>query len=60
MKMEDFKIGDVVTLKSGGHKMTVESFLKEYNRVICIWFDDFKIKRGDSFEPECLIISKVD
>jgi len=31
-------IGDVVRLKSGGPKMTVESFRSSDKQVICVWF----------------------
>ena len=36
--MEDFEIGDVVQLRSGGPKMTVHS-LVSHGDVICQWFE---------------------
>lgn len=33
----DFKVGDVVMLKSGGPKMTVAAM--KHDRVFCIWFN---------------------
>lgn len=42
--MEAFKTGDIVQLKSGGPKMTVESARgREYN---CQWFAGNKLERG--------------
>ncbi len=41
--MSEFKPGDVVRLKTGGPKMTVErvSHAPTYgDRVDCVWFDD--------------------
>lgn len=46
----DFKPGDVVKLKSGGERMTVEE-IGEY--VSCVWFNAKKIER-DSFDPVVL------
>lgn len=37
-KRAAFERGDVVTLKSGGLKMTVYSYSHSY--VVCNWFDD--------------------
>lgn len=37
--MSDFKSGDVVVLKSGGPKMTVEETYGAWE-VICIWFNE--------------------
>ncbi|WP_121903655.1 YodC family protein [Sphingomonas sp. PP-CE-3A-406] len=46
-----FKPGDVVRLKSGGEKMTVESLSDEL--VHCVWFVDKKVQR-ESFEGATL------
>jgi uncharacterized protein YodC (DUF2158 family) len=35
--MTDFKVGDVVRLKSGGPKMTIGASMKD-DRVECHWF----------------------
>jgi uncharacterized protein YodC (DUF2158 family) len=35
---DDFKIGDVVQLKSGGPKMTVVRIDQSPKRIICEWF----------------------
>ena len=50
--MAEFKKGDVVRLKSGGPKMTIDS-VEEYGsgnksniRAICIWFDGGERKEG--------------
>jgi uncharacterized protein YodC (DUF2158 family) len=37
---EQFKPGDVVELKSGGPKMTVEEVDEEAGGVFCTWFDE--------------------
>jgi len=52
---EQFQPGDIVVLKSGSPKMTIES-LPEVGRVIkvrCSWFDGSK-KTTDIFAPEAL------
>jgi uncharacterized protein YodC (DUF2158 family) len=48
----DFKIGDVVKLKSGGPKMTV-STIKD-GEVWCTWFEDDKLARPYWFAPDML------
>ena len=35
---EDFEVGDVVRLKSGGPNMTVDN--ASSSRIICTWFDE--------------------
>ena len=40
--MEDFGIGDVVQLRSGGPKMTVHSLVSEGD-VICQWFESSEV-----------------
>jgi len=54
--MTDLKKGDVVKLKSGGPKMTVQG-LGEYlgveDGVLCVWFDD-KGKHSEVFERASL------
>ena len=36
-EFEDFNVGDVVRLKSGGPNMTVEN--ASGSRIVCVWFD---------------------
>lgn len=43
--MAQFKVGDVVELKSRGPKMTVEE-VKTGDKVLCVWFDGSTEKRG--------------
>ena len=50
-----FKPGDVVTLKSGGPKMTVSWV--EGNEVGCVWFDGPK-EQGSSFKVAVLQLSE--
>ena len=40
-----FQIGDVVQLKSGGPRMTVEGY--EDDLVICVWFEKTERKSGN-------------
>ena len=49
--MNDFKRGDVVMLKSGGPKMTIDQI--EANQVWCDWFEGSK-KISDTFPPTSL------
>ncbi len=45
--------GDVVHLKSGGPKMTVEHVDEKYDLVTCVWFENSELKR-DSFNSGAL------
>jgi len=36
----DFKVGDVVVLKSGGSEMRIEKVEAESNEIWCRYFDD--------------------
>ena len=49
----EFKVGDVVRLKSGGPKMTVDYFDSDTERALCVWFKDGERKQ-DHFLPETL------
>jgi uncharacterized protein YodC (DUF2158 family) len=40
--MEDFEIGDVVQLRSGGPKMTVHSLVSDGD-VVCQWFESNEV-----------------
>ena len=40
MNQQEFKIGDVVQLKSGGPTMTVANVSGDSGTVVCHWFDD--------------------
>lgn len=67
--MEELNKGDIVMLKSGGPKMTVQGKISELNKglqhalvtrkgyninfVICQWFDGNE-KKEDYFAPETL------
>jgi len=51
----EFKIGDKVTLKSGGPVMTVESD-EGSGRLLCTWFDGKK-KLQDGFDSRALKLS---
>jgi uncharacterized protein YodC (DUF2158 family) len=47
--MNDLKLGDVVTLKAGGPKMTVYAV---GNDVSCKWFDGNELKYGGFIKEE--------
>lgn len=47
-KCKDFKVGDVVQLKSGGPRMTV-SFDAGKGTVHVIWFDNDEKVQGEEF-----------
>jgi len=54
----EFKVGDIVILKSGGPEMTIEnigplSFYSKTTGTHCCWFDNNVIKR-DAFPFEVL------
>lgn len=38
----DFKLGQVVIKKTGGNKMTIDSY-EPGNKYGCLWFDDKKL-----------------
>lgn len=48
----EFKVGDLVQLKSGGPEMTIEFYpvsemgIKYDDRAQCMWFDKGELKRG--------------
>ena len=53
---ENIRIGDVVRLKSGGPRMTVEE-IEEDEIVTCTWFEKNELIRG-TFKKLTLKISK--
>lgn len=38
--VKEFKVGSIVTLKSGGPLMTIITFNQIYDTVSCVWFDE--------------------
>lgn len=53
--MEEFKIGDVVQLKSGGEKMTVKNVdFPHEDQIQCEWFFKQELKL-ENFFPSMLI-----
>ncbi|MDO8971624.1 MAG: DUF2158 domain-containing protein [Saprospiraceae bacterium] len=50
--MQTFTIGEVVHLKSGGPKMTVENIA--HGKVFCQWFDENNNVQRAMFTPESL------
>lgn len=53
--MDDFKIGDLVHLKSGGPRMTVKSVDPKNGRVYCQWFAGNALNE-DYFPKDALVI----
>lgn len=51
-----FQLGDIVQLKSGGPRMTVEAINKGegYDLVDCVWFEKHTAHR-QSFNPALLV-----
>jgi uncharacterized protein YodC (DUF2158 family) len=53
-----FSVGDVVRLKSGGPKMTVENVVfdtaEDNYSVDCVWFDDANELQEETFVGETL------
>jgi len=54
--MENFKVGNVVNLKSGGPKMTIEHIDSKMETISCSWFNKEKLKNG-KFHPDELKLS---
>jgi uncharacterized protein YodC (DUF2158 family) len=54
--MPQFRVGDVVELKSGGPEMTV-SFILPTGKVFCVWFDRSE-KMEETFPPEALQLAE--
>ena len=53
----DFKVGDIVRLRSGGPRMTVEAILPDMPGgpvVACSWFDENNQHHDRSFSPAAL------
>jgi uncharacterized protein YodC (DUF2158 family) len=48
-----FSVGDIVQLKSGGPKMTVNDVARGDGKVVCVWFAGAKREVG-TFEPATL------
>ena len=55
MAEQELKVGDIVRLKSGGPKITVEQLGENYGKqqAWCIWFDGTKKMEG-VFPPDAL------
>lgn len=56
----EFKVGDVVTLKSGGPNMTVcanhdKSIYSSKSGIECSWFDDYQSCQSQTFHPASLV-----
>jgi len=60
--MAKFRVGDVVRLKSGGPKMTIEDikpdrldwFYRTKDFITCIWYDRDGTLRRETFEDKVL------
>jgi uncharacterized protein YodC (DUF2158 family) len=54
MDIHEISAGDVVILKTGGPKMTIERIDDKTARVSCVWFSTKETIRRDTFPPEAL------
>ena len=54
--MPQFRIGDIVQLRSGGPDMTVSHILPSGN-AFCVWFDGLE-RREDTFPPDVLQLAE--
>ena len=51
----EFCTGDVVMLKSGGAKMTVEGvFVDDPEQIVCVWMTEDGVLANEPFWPELL------
>jgi len=59
--MAQFNVGDVVRLKSGGPRMTIDrqNVGSNSENVVCLWFDGTKRTEG-AFHPQTLSAVKED
>ncbi len=53
--MAEFRVGEVVQLKSGGPKMTVSSSGNDSDSVECTWFDDDNKPQYFTFPASALV-----
>jgi uncharacterized protein YodC (DUF2158 family) len=53
--LNEFRIGDIVRLKSGGPAMTV-TFVSRM--ISCEWFADTKVVESSKFPPDALQLEK--
>lgn len=54
MKKKEFSVGDIVQLKSGGPKMSVNGVSGDGESILCKWFTGSKLSQG-YFAPETLM-----
>ena len=53
--MNEFKVGDIIRLKSGGEKMTIKHIgFPHEDQIQCQWFDN-KSTKLECFYPEMLV-----
>jgi uncharacterized protein YodC (DUF2158 family) len=60
----EFEVGDVVTLKSGGPKMTVAAGADEIGEIRCTWFNGLNLSQSEAvsrrFDPKILKPAPLD
>ena len=59
MSETTFSPGDIVTLKSGGEKMTVDAISEMTGLVQCSWFDSRRKFQRQQFQPTSLEKAKA-
>lgn len=62
--MSEFKVGDVVVLKSGSPRMTVTAILTDLKErvdaVVCVWFDKDENMEMGKFSPNTIKLDGLD
>lgn len=58
MNEQQFKLGDIARLKSGGPPMTVNYISDKRESVECVWFDDKEERQNSDFNPNTLQMHK--
>ncbi|WP_433785483.1 YodC family protein [Pseudomonas frederiksbergensis] len=57
-KGDEFKVGNIVKLKSGGPDMTVKYYRAPGEVYVCQWFAGKKLDSGE-FKPESLVMVDI-
>nr|WP_298167085.1 DUF2158 domain-containing protein [uncultured Pseudomonas sp.] len=56
---KEFKVGDIVKLKSGGPEMTVKNWSDYHKHYVCQWFAGKKLEQGE-FKADSLKLVEID
>ena len=58
-KGDEFKVGTIVKLKSGGPDMTVKEWSSYHHNYVCQWFAGKKLEQGN-FQAESLELAQSE